>query len=245
MKPRKPDETDGNYIKRLEASNAELKKIGKWAERVSRSVTWLSCDASVAFQAMAEKAGVRSHPSVTAVVEAFNLIANPQWQKDDAKLPDLTFPTDWDLDPAEAWSGDADMELNAGIKMALEYLDVRCFARGVSEDERKRVVEIMDALEGPLAGIVAKALPARAERQPVVIPEDATRDDLASAINDMSWRALDLAQDMSSTNEMLRRDLRAAAYRAICRDLYDLARLNVPERNPNFDVKVIGDVLPF
>lgn len=245
MKPRKPNESDASYIKRLEASNAELKKIGKWAERVSRSVRWLSCDASVAFQAMAEKAGVRSHSSVTAVVEAFDLIAHPQWQKDDAKLPDMAFPTDWDLDPAEAWSGDADMELNAGIKMALEYLDARCFARGVSEDERKRVIEIMDALEAPLAGIVEKALPARAERQPVVIPDDATREDLASVINDMSWRALDLAQDMSSTNEMLRRDLRAAAYRAICRDLYDMSRLNVPDHNPNFDVKVIGDVLPF
>lgn len=247
MKPRKPSESDADYINRLEHANDGLrrqnKEMIKWSQAVARAVTWLSCDASLAFQAMAEKAGVREHPSVSKVVKAFDTIAHPQWTPDNAEIGDLTFPTDWDLDSPQAWVGDADMELNAGIKMAMDYLEARAFK--CNGEEREHVWAITAALERPLQGIVEKVLPDRAERQPVEIPEAATREQLAQAINEVSWRALDLAQDMASTNEMLRRDLRAAAYRAVCRDLYDLSRLHVPERDPNFDVKVIGDVAPF
>lgn len=243
MKPRSKDESADHYIARLEASNAEQQKKGKWAERVGRAVTWLACDASLAFQAMAEKARVRAHPSVTATVQLFDLIAHPQWIADDAKLPDLNFPTDWDLDPPEAWSGDADMELNSGIAAALEYLESRRFGK-CGAAEREQIEGIMAMLERPLQGVVSTAL-GRAERTPIDIPADADRDALASAINDLSWRALDLAQDLSSTNTMLRRDLRAAAYRRVCHDLYEMADLHVPERNPNFDLKVIGGAKPF
>jgi hypothetical protein len=243
MKPRKPDETDADYIKRLEAANADLRRQGKWADKASRAVTWLACDASLAFQAMAEKAGVRSHPSVTAVVRAFDTIAHPQWTEDGAKIEDLTFPTDWDLDPPGAWSGDADMELSAGIAMALGYLDSRRF--NVGKEEGEMIGQIMEALEKPLQGIVDKVMPERAKRQPIQIPADAGRDDLANLINDIGWRALDLAQDMHCTNHMLRRDLRAAAYRRVCGELYEMANLSVPVRDPHFDVKVFCDEAPF
>lgn len=243
MKPRRPDESDADYIKRLEAANADLRGQGRWAKRTSRAVTWLACDASLAFQAMAEKAGVRGHPSVTAVVKAFDTIAHPQWADDDAEIGDLTFPTDWDLDPPGTWSGDADMELNSGIAMALDYIQSRRFR--ASKDEFAHLNNIAEALDRPLQGILDKIMPERAERKPISIPPEATRDDLANLINDISWRALDLAQDMATTNEMLRRDLRAAAYRRVCAELYELANLNVPVHNPHFDVKVIGAEAPF
>lgn len=247
MKPRKPNETDAEYIARLEAANASLraenKERGKWAGKVSKAVTWLACDASLAFQAMAEKAGVRGHPSVSAVVRAFDTIAHPQWTPDDATLPDLTFPTDWDLDPPSAWSGDADMVLNAGIAAALEYLDARKF--NCKLDEWKHVCEIIEGLERPLQGIVDTIIPERAERKAIQIPEGATRDDLAQVINEMSWRALDLAQDMAFANEVLRRDLRAATYRAVCSGLYEMANLCVPVREGKFDVKALGGEVPF
>lgn len=247
MKERKPSETDADYIKRLETANAGLRRnnaeLTKWSKAVARAVTWLSYDASLAFQAMAEKAGVREHPSVTKVVAAFDTIAHPQWTPDNAEIGDLTFPTDWDLDGPGAWAGDADMELNAGIKMALDYFEGRKFQ--CRADEWEHICTIMEAIERPLQGVVEKVLPARADRKPIEVPEDADRDQLAAAFNEVSWRALDLAQDMASTNEMLRRDLRAAAYRAVCRDLYELSQLHVPERNPKFDVKVFGDVAPF
>lgn len=247
MKPRRTNETDAQYIARLESANASLraenKNQAKWAERVSRAVTWLACDASLAFQAMAEKAGVRNHPSVTAAVQAFDTIAHPQWTNDGATMPDLTFPTDWDLDSPGAWSGDADMQLNAGIAAALEYLEGRKFNCKVGE--WKHVCELMEGLERPIQGILDKVVPGRAERQPISIPEDATREDLAEAVNAMSWRALDLAQDMAFANEVLRRDLRAATYRAICGELYQMSNLCVPVRNDKFDMKVFGGEVPF
>jgi hypothetical protein len=248
MKPRKPSESDADYIKRLETANAGLrednKAQSKYARKISKAVTWLACDASLAFQAMAEKAGVRSHPSVTAVVKAFDTIAHPQWTPDNAEIGDLAFPQDWDLDPPNAWSGDADMELNSGIAAALEYIAGRRF--NCKEAEFKHLCEIADKLEKPLQGIIDKIMPERAERKPVEIPDEATRDDLANTINELSWRALDLAQDMAATNEMLRRDLRAASYRRICGELYELSNLHVPERNPRFDLKVIGgEAIPF
>lgn len=246
MKPRKPDETDEHYIKRLESRNAAMEERGKWAERVNRAVTWLACDASLAFQAMAEKAGVRSHPSVTAVVRAFDTIAHPQWTADNAEIGNLAFPEDWDLDSPDAWVGDADMGLNAGIAKVLEYLEHRKFAPGVKREEMEHLFELQTGLEKPLQGILNKVMPERAERKPIQIPDDADRDMLACVVNELSWRALDLAEDMASTNEMLRRDLRAASYRRICHDLYELAQLHVPERNPHFDVKVLGgEAIPF
>jgi hypothetical protein len=243
MKPRKPGETDESYIRRLEARNKDMEQRGKWAQKVGRAVTWLACDASLAFQAMAEKAGVRSHPSVTAVVKAFDTIAHPQWTDDAAEMPDLTFPTDWDLDPPDAWSGDADMELNAGIAMAMDYLESRRLE--ASDKEFKHISEIMEALERPLQGILDKAIPKRAERKAIEIPEDATREELAEAINAVSWYALDLAQDMHFANHMLRRDLRAAAYRRVCGELYGMSNLHVRAHDPKFDIKVVGDEIPF
>lgn len=239
---RRPNETDASYISRLEASNADLRGQGKWASRTSKAVTWLAVDASLAFQAMAELAGVRAHPSVTKAVEAFDKIAHPQWTADDESV---SFPTDWDLEPVEGSPGDADMELNAGIAKAIDYLRDRLFAKDVSNAERDAIDDIIDSLERPIARLVDQALPERQKRKPVSIPDDATRDDLARLVNNISWRALDLAQDMETAREFLRRDLRAGAYRAISRDLYAMSSLFVPERNDKLDVKVIGDALPF
>ena len=61
---------------------------------------------------------------------------------------------------------------------------------------------------------------------------------------DMSWMALDLAEDMTTTMEMLRGDLRAASYRRISRDLYKLSCPpdNIQDaRKSKFQVKVIGE----
>jgi hypothetical protein len=58
--------------------------------------------------------------------------------------------------------------------------------------------------------------------------------------------ALDLAQDMAMTNEMLRRDLRASAYRRIAGDLYRLAYADWERPEPSsFDIEVIGNEAPF
>jgi hypothetical protein len=251
MKLRQPGEDAESYIRRLEASNAELRKLRKWADRVSRAVTLLATDGSLVFQAMAEKARVRSHPSVTKAVELFDMIAHPQWADDDAPVPKVDWPTDWDFDPPGAQSGDADMQLNSAIAETIEYLDSRKFGK-CSTNEWKHVAGLIDRLHAatlrPLEGIKEAAgfVPLKVPMPAKSHFSEMDRDELEQLVTAMSWMALDLAQDMAWTNEMLRRDLRAAAYRRIGADLYRLASLDTDEPPGAIDIKVLGaEEVPF
>lgn len=251
MKPRKEGETDASYIKRLEASNAEMRKLGKWASRVSKAVTILSTEGSLVFQAMAEKARVRSHPSVTAAVALFDMIAHPQWTEDDAKAPVVEWPTEWDFDPPGSQSGDADMQLNSPIAEAIDYLEARKFSK-CKPEEWEYVSGLAQRLHAATMRHV-EGIKEAAGFRPKVVPmpskehfSDMDRDELIELVSGMSWMALDLAQDMMTTNEMLRRDLRAAAYRRIGSDLYRLASVDTNGSPGNFTVKVVGgEAAPF
>lgn len=254
MKPRKPDESDEHYIKRLESANEGLRRdnkaMAKWASSLNEAITVLSTQGSLAFQALAEKARVRSHPSVTKVVELFDLISHPQWRNQDQRLPEIEFPEEWDFDQPGAWSGDADMSFNAPIAKAIEYLTSRRFR--ASNKERDWEVEIIAGLEKVLrervegikdgCGFIART---------VTIPSaehyrKMDRDQLAELVSALGWMALDLAQDMAFANEMLRRDLRAATYRRVAADLYRLAFLETNEPPGQFNVKVLGgEAAPF
>lgn len=253
MKPRKPDESDAAYIARLESANRELRKhneyLTKWAKDINHAVTVLSCDGSLVFQAMAEKARVRSHPSVTKAVEMFDSISHPQWMKEAKRFPVSEWPTEWDFDPPDAQSGDADMQLNAPIAAAIDYLEGKKFSTSAKEWEH--VCEIINGLheatqrhvEGvkEAVGFVPRTIQSNTKR-----PEDMEKDELVALIRDMSWMALDLAQDMECANVMLRRDLRASAYRRIGGCLYRLAYADWERPEPsNFDIKVLGEERPF
>lgn len=253
MKPRKPNESDADYIKRLEARNAGLaahnKSLTKWAEDINQAVTVLSSDGSLVFQAMAEKARVRSHPSVTKAVEMFDSISHPQWMKEAKRFPIDEWPTDWDFDSPGAQSGDADMQLNAPIAAAIEYLEGQRFNVNAKQWEyiSKIISDLHLAVQKHVEGIKGTVgfKPRRVERASKR-PEDMEKDELVSLIRDMGWMALDLAQDMAFTNEMLRRDLRASAYRRIAADLYQLAYADWERPEPTgFDIKVMGDECPF
>lgn len=248
MKPRQPNESDAHYIKRLEDANASLRaneaSTKKWMGALNEAVTRLSTDASLAFQAMAEKACVRSHPSVTAVVALFDQIAFPNYRTGEETVPAIKFPTDWDLDSKDAWSGDADMELNAPlaeVRELLHHLHDR-----LKPAEREALANVMTQIDGLLktrmnavkevAGFVPKHLKPLAPKH----YREMSAEELRDLVDAMGWMALDLAQDMHSANHMLRRDLRAAAYRRICADLYTLSQTAIEPRDAQFDVKVVG-----
>ena len=253
MKPRKQHETDAEYIARLEAANAGLrrrnKEVTKWAAAINRAVTQISTDASLVFQAMAEKAHVRSHPSVTKAVEMFDSIAHPQWQDSPKGYPLDEWPTDWDFDTEGAWSGDADMQLNAPIADAFEYFETRRF--NCSEEEARRIDEIAlklnEILEGRIEGVKDAA---GFQPRQISVPttehcNDMSAEELREIVSAMGWMALDIAQDLSFANRALRRDLRAAAYRAACADCYSLADFAYRPRDPKIDIKVFGGAAPF
>lgn len=254
MKPRKEGETDANYIARLESRNDGLHRrnneLSAWANDINQAVTALACEASLVFQAMAEKARVRSHPSVTKAVEMFDSISHPQWTKGVKKFPIEEWPTDWDFDPPSAQSGDADMQLNAPIATAIDYLEGRKFNCSAKEWEHvsQIIADLHAATQSRVDGIkeVAGFQVRHKIKGAQKHPKEMNREELLSLVTDMGWMALDLAQDMSATNEMLRRDLRASAYRRIQSDLYTLAYLEWERPEPrNIDVKVIGDEAPF
>lgn len=231
----------------VKAHNASLTT---WASRTSEAVTALSVDASLVFQAMAEKAGVRSHPSVTKAVELFDAIAHPQWK--DSPPPKFEWPDSWDFDDAGAWSGDADMQLNAPIAQAIEIMErVRFSVKDPAWKAFGEIVRLLDkalreGIEGYKDANGFKTVTVRGV--PGVHYRDLSREQLIGLVGAMSYMALDLAQDMAFANDALRRDLRASVYRRVCGELYAMSRLlfEWEEDRPQIDVKVFGgEDIPF
>lgn len=237
------DELKRSYRKLIDSRNglkAHNASLTDWCNRISRAITHLSTEGSLVFQAMAEKAGVRGHPSVTAAVQMFDSIAHPQWQKEPP--PSIEWPTKWDFDGDDNWSGDADMALNAPLAEAIEILEHLKFEVKPAHWERisQAMTLIQHALENSVDGVKeANGLKPRPSIS-IDIPASATVAELREAIFAISFAALDLAQDMEFANHMLRRDLRAAVYRRVAADLYRLAWIDVPQPNPAFDIKVLG-----
>lgn len=248
MKQRQPKETDAHYIKRLEDRNRSLQqdnyRRSKWAAALNEAITALSTDASLAFQAMAEKAGVRSHPSVTSVVKLFDMISHPQWRSDEP-IPRINFPSFWDFDTPDAWSGDADMQLNSPIADAIDLImALRFSAKKSAFDDINRVISGLErALQNGIQGLKDQRgfKPAKVSVPPPGHFRDMPEDSLRDLLSAVGWMALDLAQDMAFANECLRRDLRAATYRRICSDLYRLSQISMEVReDTKVDIKVLG-----
>lgn len=59
-----------DYVRRLKLSRDQMqtnnKALPAWMGRLNSGIALLSSEGSLAFQAMAERAGVRGHPSVTS-----------------------------------------------------------------------------------------------------------------------------------------------------------------------------------
>lgn len=222
------------YISRLEASRDQMqannKAVSKYADRVNNAVRSLAVDCSLVFQAMAEKANVRAHPSTTKVVEYFDAFAGLQWGTDEP--PSIQWPTDWDFDGEDAWTGDADMQLNAPIAELVELVDAVCFQRGTSDAMRTALREAVERVQKAMLTHIGGIKANHGFRVKEI--------DISNEPEGMGWAVLDLAQDMRFANEMLRRDLRAAVYRRVCSDLYRLAFSNHEPGPSNFDVKVLG-----
>lgn len=247
------DETSHDDLKaaytRLLASRNSMQQnndgISKWASRINDAVTILSTEGSLAFQAMAEKAGVRGHPTVTEVVKLFDSISHPQWGKDEPE-PKIEWPTDWSF-TGDDWSGDADMTLNSPIAEAIEKLKHSIFVSN-KETSWKIINEAIGDLQTALR-IGVEGFKDKHGFKPVKLtmplgkhPNDMNEKELRDAVSIMGMMALDLAQDMDFAGFMLRRDLRASSYRRVHADLYRLAWFDFgdAEADPHFTVKVVG-----
>jgi hypothetical protein len=248
------DELKAAY-KRLYDSRNSLQQhngnLTKWASRINDAVTTLTTEGSLVFQAMAEKAGVRGHPTVTEAVRLFDSISHPQWSNDEPP-PKIEWPTDWSF-TGDNWSGDADMALNAPIAEAMEKL--RMAQHSVNKDS---IYYLIDAAVADLLKAMRRGVEGIKEQhgfKPVHLtmptgkhPNDMTEKELREAVSIMGMMALDLAQDMDFAGFMLRRDLRASTYRRVHGDLYRLAFFDFgnAKADPQITVKVFGgEQVPF
>lgn len=75
-------------------------------------------------------------------------------------------------------------------------------------------------------------------------PRDMTRDELLEIVFGMSWAALDLSQHLRFTNDMLREELRPAAYKRAAQMAGEICQMpytpHAP-RNETFDVVLFGE----
>lgn len=254
MKPRQKDETDAQYIKRLEDANKGLKEhnaqLTAWGRRLNSAVTLLSTEGSVVFQAMAEKAGVRGHPSVTQAVKLFDAVSHPQWRDENEQFPEIQWPEDWSLEDCSAWSGDADMALNSPIDDAINLLENLVMSFRIPKDFIEPIRKVQSDLEKVsrkgVEGFKDQAgfKPVHIKPAPAKHYREMDAEELRELLSGLGWMALDLAQDMHFANNMLRRDLRASAYRRTCGVLYGMSQhaIEPMEGWPQFDVKVLGNV---
>lgn len=229
------------HIKSLEASRDQLKqnnkRLSNYYSRLETAIRALASDGSLIFQAMAEKAGVRGHPSVSKVVAYFDAFHSFGWGEAE-ELPTIETPDDWDFDREDEWSGDADMQLNSPVA---RLLDIIChyevqtkLPERVREELNKAVVAVEHALRTHIDGIKS----AHGFTTKSV--------DISRIPDGIGLALLDLAQDMDFANEWLRRDLRASVYRRVCADLYRLAFHGHEEEPRRIDVKVFaGPAVPF
>ena len=228
-----------NAYKAIMQSRNEYRNVGKFAARLNDVVTWLSTSAAVAFEAMAEKAGVSSHEDVQTFVKAFGECCYSQWS-DGGKLPKIQLPYSFDIDEdLEKYSGDAGMKHSAKISELMNYLKSLYWDKNkeLSNNSIQWRAALFDLTDGIVSGLKSKRSAPHEMEMPLL-------KDHCEHCRDMSWMALDLAEDMTTTMEMLRGDLRAASYRRISRDLYKLSCPpdNIQDaRKSKFQVKVIGE----
>lgn len=247
MKSRLPNETDAHYIKRLEDANAGLradnKRLSDWCGRIGEVTFSLATDASLVFQAMAERAGVRGDPTVTKMVALFDRLANTQWP--DKPISKAEVPETWQLDGDDVWSGDADIGLASPISDVIELLEAMAMSGSVPNKWMKPLREAQENLQRAIRRGVEGVKDRGGFKPKHIVPagdklSDLTAEQLRERIRDMGWMALDLAQDMHFANHMLRRDLRAASYRRVCSDLYGLSQFDFEEAPGPIDIKVFG-----
>lgn len=220
-------------------------QLAKWATAISTAITHLATEGSLVFQAMAEKAGVRAHPSVSAVVSLFDKIAYPQWHNEDQIFPKIEWPAEWSFECEEQWSGDADMLLNEPLHEAVMWLTER--TANLSHADRFKIANLIEkAIAKKIEGVKAAAGFRPRQIAPVTGKPLGlmSKEELIKQFEAMSWLALDLAQDMHFANVVLRRDLRAATYRRVSNDLYRLSswafEMDHPTEGGVFGVKVFG-----
>lgn len=124
MQNRKIDETDADYIARLETSNAGLKaqntKLRNAHKRFYTILIPAAQKAGLILAYAAEMTRMSEDPEVHACAKALYLLGTAAWTDDVFVVPDLPLITM----PAEPFHGDVEMILHSGLEKAKSAYDV-------------------------------------------------------------------------------------------------------------------------
>lgn len=116
MKPRKKDETDAEYIARLETSLRGLKatndRFRKDHARIYKSLIPSAQVAGMVCAAAAEVCGVTDDPEVSVAIQKLEALGSACWNDDEVTL-DRTI--DWPK-PVKEYGGDAEMVLKSALE---------------------------------------------------------------------------------------------------------------------------------
>ncbi len=257
FKPINPDEVSHDELKvayrnllqsrnGLKSRNSEL---SKWLQAVTANINHVLPHASLVIQRLAELSGVREHEAVQATLGYLDETSHPQWQKGAAK-PAPIWPDRVPISSEKG--GDAEMLLGASVAKALEpFACGFIYTEIPKEYVRAAVRELTEAVQSALrkgveghkdaAGFKVKSLKIPGGKH----PDDMSREELKSLVHGMGYAALDLAQDMNFAQDMLRLDLRAAVYRRVAADLYQLSNVPYSDEPKTIGVKVLGDEIPW
>lgn len=228
MKARKPNETDEQYIRRLEDANRELRSQNKaWAQEREIYVDRARPAASFAgavLNAAAEACGMLNDERVQSAREALEALAGLPWSKD-LPVPEV-FPR-FDAPDPERNGGDCEMMVKSTLSAlgdAMHPVDLWSLTNGLPEKRAERVRAMMWELwrmaqANALAQV--RAATGASERTPLKPPKITTLAEAREVLADV-WMAVGNAlSDLEMSRSILRLDLRAAMYDGALREISD------------------------
>lgn len=204
-------------------------------------------DTSIAVQYLAERCGYTKSPAVRQIVENLDLMSRLEEPLHEIRAP-------YELEPEEdKQAGDAEMV--ASVDPIIADAEQMTFSLAINGFKGLKAKNVADTLQG-LMDLWYRAVSKRVNEikqdhghKPVpvtVVPDihfsHMTEEQLRDFCSNLGWLALDLAQHLSFTRDMLRLDLRAGAYAKAQGMAYELSSLAINWKQPErFDVVVLGN----
>jgi hypothetical protein len=220
MRGRKHEETDAQYIARLEMANDQLRRnnsslterMGGYNERAAQAASYTAAVLHVA----AEATGLADDPGVLSAVEVLDALIGLRWSRDAPRCGNpLALPK-----AAGSLGGDAEMVLTSAYERVLcntGSFDLFNLSYGLPWPRRQQLDKLIRELcrlatanlEGQARRIIDRPAPS-----PFAPAKVETLQDARELVEALSFEVYDVLADLEFSRAMLRLDLRAGMYEA-------------------------------
>lgn len=220
MKPRGFDESDASYIKRLEASNRDLRAGNLSIEHYNERARPAASFTASVLKAVAGAADMQDDPRVIGMLDALEALAELPWSKELPKAPYV-----FGLPAIGDRGNDAEMVVRSVYESALSNLDgfsLFCLTEGMKQEKREflnsLILALWDLAQANLEG-QARAAISRPERTFVLPERIENLEGAQAALDAIGWEIYEAVGDLEASRSMLRMDLRAAMYESVFRSI--------------------------